>query len=86
MKSALKLDHTDRYGVSGRQCGDLVGHVYRHSGNGRLYCVRETVWICDKDCWGVAYAEVNGSQILFTRSFADFTGTRNGVPRFQLPN
>lgn len=75
----------------------LIGTRWKHTGNGKVYTIRQFIWNGEDDTWMLSYwrrveiADPNDPRLVcneFTRSPANFFGKRmvDGVPtmRFTL--
>lgn len=81
--SDFNLTTKDRNGDVPEQA--LVGRLFRHNGNGKLYLVSGFSWIGDTDEWGVDHFEkgLGGQAVSCVRSYKNFCGKlENGKPRF----
>jgi len=64
----------------------MIGTLWMHSGNNKLYTIIGYVWNCVTDEWDFKikpyFEEKFGDQVEYTRSIENFHGQREGKPRF----
>ena len=76
----------DRFDTKQRKAPkEMLGTIWLHTGNNKLYRICGFVWNCEDDTWMIKYIPYFADEdeaVEFVRTIEGFNGQREGKPRF----